>query len=412
MGLGIRFFWQGFDGNLPYTAFWTRAFGGTLRYEWESNWRAFLVDDETGVRTSLWGNTFTPLGWGKLTGWHTLDADGKILNRVVLPKMGLQDLLQIIDTVRDGDLAPLLDLMAAPPSGVSYLRGLTPANMPTMPEGVDVMPVKVDVRGNGSYGPGSGSPADDDVIVTGRVWGSYIEARSGNDRIETDGDAGAFHQVWAGFGNDTVIAGGGVHLIGGGDGDDLIDARGAAAGSRIGGGFGNDTIMVEAAAEVWGGPVLWGVGADDDLILGGTGDLVAWAGNGNDTVTGGSGNDRLMLGPGNDRGHGGAGDDTLIPGPGADVLSGGAGSDVFVIRHLSGWNRITDFSMAEVDRLFLGRGLWEPRFGAMTAEEVVQTFGQIVGGHSARLDFGSADAIVLLSGITDLDRLADHIVIL
>jgi hypothetical protein len=422
MGFSVRLSSAAFAGNLPYTAFWTQAFGGSLRYEWQSNWRAFLVDDETGVRTTLWGDTFTPWGWGKLSGWSTRDADGSTLNTVWIAgtrpgdRVFLQDLLATIAAVRDGDLDALLDLMVAQPSGVSYFPRLTPATLPSVPDGVALMPVKITVLGNGTWA-GPSAPDADDVIVTGPVRGSSIDGRSGNDRIETDGDDESFHTVWGGSGNDTILAGGGRHLVGAGHGDDLIDARGATAGSRFGGGWGNDTILAETAAEIWGGPVFrfggpYGPGVDDDVIIGGTGDLLVWAGHGNDTVTGGSGNDRLILGTGNDVGHGGDGNDTLIPGPGFDVLTGGAGSDVFVIRHQSGRNRIEDFSAAEVDRLFLGRGLWEPWLGVLTGAEVVQTFGRIVNGRDAVLDFGRADAVVVLAGVSSLDGLADQIVIL
>lgn len=421
MGFNIRLNSAAFAGNLPYTTFWTQAFGGSLHYEWQSNWRAFLVDEETGVRTTLWGDTFTPWGWGKLSGWTTRDADGAGLSSVWAGNlwqgggMALQDLLATIAAVRDGDLDALLDLMTAPPSGVSYFPRLTPATLPGVPDGVALMPVKITVLGNGTWG-GPPDPAQDDVIVTGPVRGSTIDGRSGNDRIETDGDDDSFHTVWGGGGNDTIVAGGGRHLVGAGQGDDLIDARGATAGSRLGGGTGNDTILAGAGAEIWGGPRLPGAaaptaGVDDDVIIGETGDLLIWAGHGNDTVTGGSGNDRLILGTGNDVGHGGDGDDTLIPGRGFDVLTGGAGADVFVIRHLSGRNRIEDFSAAEVDRLFLGRGLWEPWLGALTAAEVVETFGRIVNGRNAVLDFGRADAVVVLVGVTTLDGLEDALLL-
>lgn len=358
-----------FAGNLPYTAFWTRAFDGPLRYEWQSNWRAFLVNEETGVRTSLWGNTFTPWGWGQLTGWASFDAGGGLLNRVSLPRMPLQDLLGTIAAVRDGDIAALLDLMAAGPAGMSSFVGLHPATLPVVPGGLGVMPVHVTVQGNGLFQGETGDPAHDDTILTGPVRGSTITALGGHDRIETGGDALSVHEVWAGSGNDTVLAGAGRHDIAGGPGDDRIDAR-AAAGSRLHGGDGNDT------------------------------------------VTGGAGDDRLLLGAGNDRGEGGDGNDTLIPGPGADLLVGGAGADTFVIRHLSGWNRIADFDPAQGDVLALGRGLWEPRLGPMTAAEVVAAFGRIAGGGDMVLDFGSADAIVRLVGLDDPAALAGAITIL
>lgn len=118
------------------------------------------------------------------------------------------------------------------------------------------------------------------------------------------------------------------------------------------GGGGNDTLDGSAA----NGPLLGRGGAGDDRLVGGSGA---------DTLLGGAGRDVLLGGAGDDTLDGGAGGDVLVGGLGADVLTGGAGADVFrfmgeddLVASVgrSGPDRITDFSLAQGDRIDL-RGI-------------------------------------------------------
>jgi phospholipase/lecithinase/hemolysin len=69
-------------------------------------------------------------------------------------------------------------------------------------------------------------------------------------------------------------------------------------------------------------------GADDDVIVGRSGDDLVLAGAGNDQASLGGGNDVLLSGLGNDVGDGGLGSDLMAGGAGNDQLSGSGGSDV------------------------------------------------------------------------------------
>lgn len=86
--------------------------------------------------------------------------------------------------------------------------------------------------------------------------------------------------------------------------------------------------------------------------------------------------------------------------PGADRLSGEAGADVFVFARGHGADTITDFRLAEGDRLVLASGL----VGGLSASAVVSRFGTDLGS-SVQLDFGNGDRI-LLSGVASLSGLA------
>ena len=94
-------------------------------------------------------------------------------------------------------------------------------------------------------------------------------------------------------------------------------------------------------------------GADDDVIVGGTGndelhgedgrdilnagvgDDILIAGNGRDILLGGEGNDSLYGGLASDLLEAGDGNDILAGGEGADVLRGGLGSDIFIYKNIS-----------------------------------------------------------------------------
>jgi Ca2+-binding RTX toxin-like protein len=96
-----------------------------------------------------------------------------------------------------------------------------------------------------------------------------------------------------------------IELINAGDGNDIVDlssARYSATGIKVDGGAGND--------------VLWG----------------------------GAGADQLL---------GGAGNDTLLGAAGNDTLTGGAGADSFLFAAGSGQDTISDFSVADGDKVRL-----------------------------------------------------------
>ena len=184
-------------------------------------------------------------------------------------------------------------------------------------------------------------------------------------------------------------AGGG--LTGGPGADNLVGVTGAA--NYIRGGDGADTITGgDGFNDVNGNKgddVVFGLSQTGDWLLGGQGsdqiDASASSGrnilNGNlgaDTVTGGSGGDILRGGQGDDLIRGGAGDDLIFGDLGANTLSGGAGADTF--RNGAGVARdlVTDFNLAEGDRVQIDAGLTWAASQAGTDVEVAVSNGDVI----------------------------------
>ncbi len=91
--------------------------------------------------------------------------------------------------------------------------------------------------------------------------------------------------------------------------------------------------------------------------LGGWVDEWIHAQGGNDVVVAGTGADQVFGEAGNDTLSGDAGDDVLVGGANDDVLSGGTGADTFVFLAGDGRDRITDFGLAEGDRIALSTAI-------------------------------------------------------
>ena len=250
--------------------------------------------------------------------------------------------------------------------------------------------------GNDFVSSGSGNDTIETGMGNDTVWGG-----SGNDLVLAQGGN---NEVWAGAGNDTLTGGTGNDTLGGGADDDRIDAR-AGGQNQLWGGSGNDTLWSGANGDVAGG------GGGNDTVYGGAGGDTLMGGLGNDNLQGQGGHDALFLGAGGDQGYGGAGDDTLVGGPGFDQLWGGAGADRFEFWRGYGFNRVEDFDGSTGDVLALGRGMWTGTNGALSAAQVVQTFGRVNAAGDAVLDFTAAGTTVVVVGV-GLDGLADHILIL
>lgn len=150
----------------------------------------------------------------------------------------------------------------------------------------------------------------------------------------------------------------------------VSDSGGETQGSN-----GNDTIN--------GGPgnnVIFGNGGHDWLYGNGGNDYIE-GGNGNDTITGNAGTDVLYGGFGNDIMDGGSENDDLIGEGGADYLTGGLGSDVFWYTSVGeGIDRITDFSLAQNDKLELSNIL--TGFDLLTDAISDFVFANHVGGNT------------------------------
>lgn len=122
---------------------------------------------------------------------------------------------------------------------------------------------------------------------------------------------------------DSIVGGKHADLVFGGNGWDKIQGYG-----------GNDTLNGEGGSDK-----LWGL-AGNDVLRGGFG---------RDTLYGGTDNDTLL---------GNGGNDWLDGGTGHDQLTGGTEADTFVFGSGYGWDRVTDFNVAEGDRLRLDDALW------------------------------------------------------
>ena len=163
---------------------------------------------------------------------------------------------------------------------------------------------------------------------------------SGSDQI--NGNSAA-NRIFAGLGNDTVDGGGGDDYLRGDAGDDSI--IGGAGFDDINGNQGDDTLRGGDGPD-------WVVGGQgNDMLYGDAGDDIVYGNLGNDTLDGGDGRDLVRGGQGDDSIAGGAGDDWMSGDRGNDTISGGAGADIFHTFGDAGLDRVTDFSVAEGDRV-------------------------------------------------------------
>jgi Ca2+-binding RTX toxin-like protein len=172
-------------------------------------------------------------------------------------------------------------------------------------------------------------------------------------------------------GNDTLTVGEetpyGISDVDGGDGDDLING---GSGELIGGN-GNDTIN--------GGSFSEG-GAGNDSLVGG---LSMDGGDDNDTLIGQSRDEALFGGNGNDSLDGGEGNDTLDGGLGADILKGGTGLDTL------------DYS-SRTNPVSIGPGSLADDGEANEHDNVATDIETLIGGQGNDLIKGTADNNLLI----------------
>ena len=152
-----------------------------------------------------------------------------------------------------------------------------------------------------------------------------------------------------GSGGDRIVGNAQANFIRGMDGSDNIN--GGAGDDDITGNVGADTVNGDDGAD-WvrggqGNDLVQGAAGDDPHVNGNLGDDTVYGHTGDDTVYGGQGADRLFGDEGNDLLSGDLGD---------DVLTGGAGADRFAMRLGGGYDWVTDFSLAQGDRVALQAG--------------------------------------------------------
>ena len=229
-------------------------------------------------------------------------------------------------------------------------------------------------------------------------------------------------------GADRVIGSRNAEIINGGDGDDVLDAGAAPAGSwqHLNGQGGNDTyiyrqengqVLIRSTAETATSGtdrVVFSDLAMSDIRLGwvdyvaagspseGQGLSLAWTRNGNSgalrlanmganierfefmdgtvlssingrtgTLTGTSGNDSIFGTGGNDAILGGDGNDTIRGGLGSDRLTGGNGADRFILALDGGLDTLTDFAPNLGDTIQFDRASFGLPGNATVANAVV-----------------------------------------
>lgn len=251
--------------------------------------------------------------------------------------------------------------------------------------------------------------------ISGFSGGSGNDVINGTDGSDTLMGADGNDTLSGGKGNDKLYGDNGNDTLSGGEGDDLLDggagidtasfadlATGITADLSLKtaqqiGSTGLDTLTnIENIIGTAFGDKLTGDagdntlqgGAGNDTLIGGLGNDILDGGAGNDTAnytgmtsgvtvnlslsgaqnTGAGGYDTLisienlsgtsyqdtLIGDGNANTiNGWAGKDTIIGGRGNDILTGGSGADSFRFSAGDGLDKITDFSIADGDRIVL-----------------------------------------------------------
>jgi serralysin len=180
-----------------------------------------------------------------------------------------------------------------------------------------------------------------------------------------------------GSGHDVINGNHLRNVLIGGSGDDRLS--GFEGEDSMSAGFGQDQLWGggawdymhgnQGADTLWGGEGGdWVVGGQDgDLLNGEAGDDYIVANLASDTAYGGDGRDTILGGQSSDLLFGEAGDDWLIGDRGDDRLTGGTGADTFHMMAQGGVDRVTDFSLAEGDRVTVsGAGFTIAQQGADT----------------------------------------------
>ncbi|MGN6666025.1 MAG: putative Ig domain-containing protein [Trinickia sp.] len=125
----------------------------------------------------------------------------------------------------------------------------------------------------------------------------------------------------------------GLTIAEGGRGDDVIMSGGRTS-AFIKGGTGNDTLIGGAGNDVIVG------GSGHNTIIGGTGKAVIYAGPNGDTIYAAAGDSIINAGGGDDHIYGGAGNDVITVGRGNAVIDGGGGTNVVTFHGSYGDYRI------------------------------------------------------------------------
>ncbi|WP_309089917.1 M10 family metallopeptidase C-terminal domain-containing protein [Phenylobacterium sp.] len=180
------------------------------------------------------------------------------------------------------------------------------------------------------------------------AWGARIENAAGGASADRLRGNDLDNRLTGGAGADTLEGGAGLDFLRGEDGDDLL--VGGAGFDDAHGNIGNDTVHGGDGDD-------WVVGGQgQDQLFGEAGFDIVYGNLGHDVCDGGAGADWVRGGQGNDVVRGGEGADWLWGDRGDDTISGGAGADDFHVQAFCALDYVTDFSLADGDRVFVDGG--------------------------------------------------------
>lgn len=292
--------------------------------------------------------------------------------------------------------------------------------------------------GNDSFEGGSGSDtiwtADGDDVAHGGTGADTLGGSLGHDTL-TGGDGA--DEMWGAIGDDSLSGGAGNDTLGGFLGNDDLD--GGDGNDELWGAAGNDTLQGGLGDDQIGG----GIGDDEIYELGGNNTISGGLGNdslrgandqdtiygasGNDTISGLGDIDLIYTGIGDDLVFAGDGDDIVYAAAGENTVNGADGDDTIYLNGMNGDTVSTSSAGFGNDTIHGFQLIDTPGGGAadtldiflwtgidgLTAEQVVDTYGDIVDGNAV-LDFGvwfDREASITLIGVSGLEGLADTIIV-
>ena len=277
---------------------------------------------------------------------YVSEGAGYLEHRVVLSQASTSPVTVTIEgpSYRQGDMDVSAQTLTFQP-GQTALTWRVAINEDTQYEGDEVFSFRITSATNATIDMSTEGVSAVRELLGWIVDNDVVNGTPGSDFLSAGGTGSA---LLGGAGNDT-IAGGAAHDYLRGDegndqlsgGDDFDDLHGNMGDDTVSGGRGDDWVVG---------------GKDRDLLNGDQGDDIVYGNIGNDWCDGGDGNDIVRGGRDDDIVLGQAGDDWLAGDRGADTLTGGSGADVFHTFSDAGVDRVTDFNVAEGDRVLLAPG--------------------------------------------------------
>ena len=229
-----------------------------------------------------------------------------------------------------------------------------------------------------------------DTVQTGFSYtlGANLEKLilTGTDNIDGTGNA-LLNTLTGNAGNNTLDGGAGADKMYGGLGDDTYIVGIATDGVTEAVGAGHDTVFTSVANTL--------AANVEDLVQTGVLNIKSTGNLLDNAMFGNSGNSTL---------DGGAGSDFLDGGFGNDTLTGGTGADIFAFSNTSSFDKITDFSLTQNDKLDISDILIGFTPGVSEISDYV-SFATVKGVTTISVDADGAGAgtgFVAIGSVTNL----------